>query len=591
MPQDPKTFYQSELLLHQSELKAVKTKLRWLSLWRLLSFLIAGAGVYFTIALPVWPVIVGIAGVVLFLILVSRYTDLKQERDFQICLIKINQDELDELSGKRVERTAGEEFADANHAFSSDIDLFGEGSFFQLINRSSLKEGTALLASVLKSNHIDNVDAKQAAVKELAEQPVWRHNYSATAAFVKTKISRAVIVNWLKTYSGFVPSYFRYAGLVFPVISFLVLGAYIFGLWPLKVLGIVFGIGLGITGLYVKKINKLSIHVSELKQGFSSYAKLIAQIENMTFTSEICRTNQLAVKSSTEAASEILKTFSKHLSALDQRNNILFALIGNGFLLWDTFQAWKIEQWIKTYNNSVESWFQSIEFFDAYNSLGAYAFNRPEYTYPNIQTEAPQIIKVESLGHVLIDPAKRIDNNFSIDSGAFHIITGANMAGKSTFLRTVALTIVSANIGLPVCGKNMLYRPTKLITSMRNTDSLQDDSSYFFSELVRLKLIVETIQDSPHFIILDEILKGTNSKDKEEGSKKLMRKLSLTGSSGIIATHDLGLCEIAQDIPSILNYYFDAEIEHDELFFDYQLKPGICQNMNASFLLHKMQIV
>ena len=165
------------------------------------------------------------------------------------------------------------------------------------------------------------------------------------------------------------------------------------------------------------------------------------------------------------------------------------------------------------------------------------------------------------------------------------------MAGKSTFLRTVSLAIVMANMGLPVCAEKFEYSPIKLITSMRTTDSLADDESYFFSELKRLKFIVEEIKSENYFIILDEILKGTNSTDKAIGSKKFVQKLVASNSTGIIATHDLSLCEIEKELSEIENYYFDAEIINNELFFDYKLKDGVCKNMNASFLLKKMEIV
>ena len=165
------------------------------------------------------------------------------------------------------------------------------------------------------------------------------------------------------------------------------------------------------------------------------------------------------------------------------------------------------------------------------------------------------------------------------------------MAGKSTFLRTVSLHIVMANVGLPVCATTSDYYPIKLITSMRTTDNLTDDSSYFFSELTRLKYIVDAMKSDTYFIILDEILKGTNSKDKAEGSHKFIQKLVATNATGIIATHDLSLCTIEDELKAVKNYYFDAEIVNDELYFDYKFKKGICQNMNASFLLKKMEIV
>ena len=165
------------------------------------------------------------------------------------------------------------------------------------------------------------------------------------------------------------------------------------------------------------------------------------------------------------------------------------------------------------------------------------------------------------------------------------------MAGKSTFLRAVALHNVMANMGLPVCAKESMYQPIKLISSMRTSDSLADESSYFFSELTRLKLIVETLKRERYFVVLDEILKGTNSTDKAKGSKKFLERLLALKASGIIATHDLSLTELDQSQPLVKNYFFDADIKDDELYFDYRLKEGVCQNMNASFLLRKMGIV
>src|SRR5690606_9498431 len=214
----------------------------------------------------------------------------------------------------------------------------------------------------------------------------------------------------------------------------------------------------------------------------------------------------------------------------------------------------------------------------------------PNYVFPEI-TSNKTILDAKNAGHPLLDPATMVSNDFKINSEEFFIITGANMAGKSTFLRTVSLLIIMGNMGLPVCATRLNYSPIKLITSMRTADSLTDDESYFFSELKRLKFIVERIKFDNYFIILDEILKGTNSTDKALGSRKFVEKLVDSNSTGIIATHDLSLCEIAEELPEVKNYYFDAQIIRDDLYFDYKFKEGICRNMNASFLLKKMKIV
>jgi len=201
------------------------------------------------------------------------------------------------------------------------------------------------------------------------------------------------------------------------------------------------------------------------------------------------------------------------------------------------------------------------------------------------------VVDTEEMGHPLLNKKIRVNNDFSIHKKDFHIVTGANMAGKSTFLRTISLGLVMANTGLPVCAKKINYSPIKLITSMRTADSLAEESSYFYAEIVRLRFIVDQMKEEKYFIILDEILKGTNSKDKAIGSRKFVEKLVKSGSTGIIATHDLSLCEIEKIYPQIHNQYFDAKINNEELYFDYKLKEGICTNMNASFLLKKMDII
>ena len=428
-------------------------------------------------------------------------------------------------------------------------------------------------------------------LEELSKKAEWRLNFTSQAALVTQNIGHEIVFNWLKSYQTIIPKLISVLAIVFPIISIGLIALYVFDIINYLPLVIVFFMGLLISSFFIKRINKASVHLSELKSVFSHYGNLIHQIEQNSFTSKGCVEFKDKLITDNKLASDHVKQFSQYLNALDQRHNILFAVLGNGFLLWDCRQVNKVENWIEIHKNSVQDWFKAIVWFDTQNSLANFHFNHPEFVFPEINKDASKIIEAKNLGHFFIDQDKRVANDFSIDKQSFSIITGANMAGKSTFLRTVAFSIISANAGLPICATSFRYSPIKLITSMRNTDSLKDDSSYFFAELSRLKIIVDAVSVEPYFVILDEILKGTNSKDKEEGSIKLMRKISKTKASGLIATHDLGLCEIEKEIPSMHNQYFDAEIVDDELYFDYTLKEGVCQNMNASFLLKKMEIV
>ena len=363
-----------------------------------------------------------------------------------------------------------------------------------------------------------------------------------------------------------------------------------FGIIPFSIILIWFFVGLFVTGRFLKKTNNLYSDTDKVRETFKQYHVLLNEIENEKFSSEILKEKQEIISSETKKASLIFKEFSRILDAFDQRNNILIAVVGNGLFLIDIFNACKVEKWISNYKHTVDKWFSVVAFFDAQNSLANFHFNHTKFVFPEI-TDEKGVVKSTNLGHPLLKVDKRIDNDFAIDKEQFFIVTGANMAGKSTFLRTISLSIVMANCGLPVCAESFKYSPIKLITSMRTTDSLTEDESYFYSELKRLKFIVDEIKTTDYFIILDEILKGTNSKDKAIGSKKFVEKLTKSKSTGIIATHDVSLCELENEFSGIKNYYFDAEIIENELHFDYTLKNGICKNMNASFLLKKMEIV
>jgi len=586
----PTAFYSQQLKKHQSEVKSLFKKLTSLSLVRLLVFLTTCFAIYFSFSIIQIAIPIGLIGTICFIYLLSKYTDVKYQYNLQKALVTINEEELKIASGEFHQRDEGLQFQNPNHEFSLDIDLFGKGSFYQFINRTVIIEGTNTLVKALTANNIKNIKRRQEAIKEISERPEWRQQFMAVASLIKVETSALQIIDWLKKHQSFLPKAMSWLPLVFTLVSIIILGLGIFNLLSFLFLGYWLLIGLGVTGLYLKKINTLSYNTDKVKDTFRQYASLLNQIENEDFTSELLEEKQNHIQLEHKKASTIFSEFSKHLDALDNRNNLISAIFGNGFFLSDIKNTYKIEKWISEHKTTVGYWFEVVSFFDAYNTLGNYAFNHPDYIFPEI-IEDRAVIDAKDLGHPLLDETKRIASDIVINNQQFFIVTGANMAGKSTFLRTISLHIVMANVGLPVCAKSSQYHPVKLITSMRTSDSLTDDSSYFFSELTRLKFIVDAIEDEPYFIILDEILKGTNSTDKAIGSRKFVEKLVSKNATGIIATHDLSLCEIEKELDDVKNYYFDAQIINDELFFDYKLKLGICQNMNASFLLKKMEIV
>jgi ABC-type multidrug transport system fused ATPase/permease subunit len=587
---NPTIFYNERLDSLNKFLFKVNRQLRVSGILRLAVFVLTILGIYLLYDKSDYIILVILFSAILFLFLVSRHTDLNYQKNRLQALISINETELQVLGRKYYHLPDGNEFIDPGHFYSQDIDLFGKGSFYQYCNRTAIAEGSKSLAALLTENNIENVIDKQEAIKELRSLAEWRQEFSAVAGLIKTEISSENLIGWLKTYQPFVPKLMKIFPNIFSVFSLVAIGLYYFNYFPGWGLLFWFFIGLGITGKYLRKVNILSQNTSNLQSSFRQYQKLILLLEDMNFQARVLEKEKNNILENGIRVSKVLKQFSGMLNAFEQRNNMLFGVLANGFLLWDLRYACNIEKWIGIQGKNVGRWLNTIAIFDAYNSLGNFAFNHPEYAFPEI-IKNDLVLEAVNVSHPMLDPAEGVTNNFKICREEFFVITGANMAGKSTFLRTISLQIIMANIGLPVCASSVRYQPIKLITSMRTVDSLTAHESYFFSELKRLKFIIDSIRNDEYFIVLDEILKGTNSTDKAIGSRKFIEKLVGSDSTGLIATHDLSLCEVSKSLNKVENYYFDAEIIEDELHFDYKFKKGICENINASFLLKKMNIV
>ena len=587
---NPFDFYSKEKSELEIEATQLKRKSVNLSIFRFGVFLTTCFLMYLTFGSYPDVFIIAFLGILLFGFLVVKHVSLQRERAIVTSKININKTELKVLQRDFHHLESGEEFVNPTHYYSNDIDLFGVGSFFQFANRTVTLEGKKLLANAFTENSTDGIVEKQNTIKELAAKVKWRQHFSALASLITTKDTSGFITDWAHNYTPVLSKTLYKIQILFSLISLTLIGLVSFGIIPFSIILIWFFVGLFVTGRFLKKTNNLYSDTDKVRETFKQYHVLLNEIENENFSSKTLKEKQGIISSETKKASLIFKEFSRVLDAFDQRNNILIAVVGNGLFLIDIFNACKVEKWISKYKHTVDKWFSVVAFFDAQNSLANFHFNHTAFVFPEI-TDQKGVIKSINLGHPLLKVDKRIDNDFTIDKEQFFIVTGANMAGKSTFLRTISLSIVMANCGLPVCAESFKYSPIKLITSMRTTDSLTEDESYFYSELKRLKFIVDQIKTTDYFIILDEILKGTNSKDKAIGSKKFVEKLTKSKSTGIIATHDVSLCELENEFSDIKNYYFDAEIIDDELHFDYTLKNGICKNMNASFLLKKMEIV
>ena len=440
---NPLSYYKQHLKSYKSEAEKLYKRMTTLSMLRLIVFVVTGFGIY--IMFHNWQIALFIAavGIVVFAYLLSKHTDVKIQRNFNNELVEINEEEIKIASGDFHDRNKGLQFQDPNHFYSLDIDLFGRGSFFQFINRTTINEGTQKLADTLMANNTDDIVLRQDAIKELGAKPEWRQHYSATSSLVSVETPAKNIINWLQNYQSFLPKVMQWLPLIFTLLSVLIFVLTFFELIDMSLIGYWLLIGLGITGRYVKKTNVLSSNTDKVKDTFRQYASLLDHIENENFTSELLQQKQKQIQSDHKKASTIFKELSRALDALDNRNNLIGAIFGNGLFLTDLKNSYRIEQWINQHANKVADWFEVVSFFDAYNTLGGFAFNHPEFIFPDIDINGGVIINAESLGHPLLDKKKRVDSDLTIENEQFFIVTGANMAGKSTFLRTVSLHILS----------------------------------------------------------------------------------------------------------------------------------------------------
>jgi DNA mismatch repair ATPase MutS len=281
------------------------------------------------------------------------------------------------------------------------------------------------------------------------------------------------------------------------------------------------------------------------------------------------------------------------LKRFDLRLNPLVFFPVNILFLWDLQTVFQLESWKNQFGTRVAGWFTALGETEAINSLAILHYNHIDWSFPELDTENKGMLTVKDLGHPLIPASVCVHNDFSSDGpGQITLITGSNMAGKSTFLRSVGVNMVLAMMGSPVCAPMMKLSPQRVVSSMRVTDNLEESTSTFYAELKRLKLIIEYCNRHENvFLLLDEILRGTNSIDRHTGSVALLRQLLKQDASGILATHDLELTQLASEFPGHMhNFHFDVAVKKDELYFDYSLKEGVCQSMNATILMKKIGI-
>jgi len=582
-----------------SQLESVEEKrLFYLSVLRFVTFIGGFVLIYFGFLYkPTAGLLLIPAVTVMFLYLLILYSSHSRKKSFYSSLSIINLNEAGAVSGDLSPFEAGNSYIDTGHDFSNDVDLFGNSSLFQYLNRTVTGYGRDILAGWLSNPYplASELTSRQDAVSELAAKDNWRQEFLAHGMKkVIEKSDVATLLKWMEEGTIIRSSTVKLILIwVLPAITLLSLLLVASGTIHYSIFTFIFLANLLFVSSGLRKINKIHNDVSGKYNYLSSMDELLKAFNNESFDSKILNSIKLNVSGKKVSAAIAVKKLGRLIQAFDSRMNFIVGFMLNGLLLWDYHSIYRLEKWKAEYKELFPTWLEMLGRIDALISLGNYAFNNPHFVYPVI-SDGNRILSALKLGHPLIDEKQRICNDFSLErSGTVCIISGANMAGKSTFQRTVAVNYILGMAGAPVCADKMEFTTLQLFTSMRTTDSLSHNESYFYAELKRLKVLKSRIENGEKILfILDEILKGTNSADKSLGSRLFLQKLVRLGGTGLIATHDISLGELENDYPGvIINKCFEIEIEGETINFDYKLQEGITHKMNAAFLMKQMGII
>ena len=593
----PDEYYQKQIDHYTARLKQIKKRRNLITLAKLLTFGYMIFLIYLLINHSTQPLLLlGIGAILVFIFLTLWDSQIIYRQHLIEELLRINTLESDYLAGNFSALDQGERFNDPAHPYAHDLDLFGEDSLFQHLNRTVTFSGTQKLVSWLLSLSKDPevIHSRQQAAEELCAEPEWCQHFRAAGALHPTQALDAVILKSGPTESPFFSKHSTVRLILWIANTIVIVSWAVTSFTPLPFsISLVLSLlQLSALALYIKKINAYHQRLNLFLKTISNYLPLVRLIHDQSFRSPYLQKIRHSLFTPESNSLQALTQLHRIQNSLDQRGNIVIAFILNGLYLKDFHTLLRLDHWRKKYGPDIETWTDVLSEADALISMANYRFNHPAYCLPVICQD--RLLDTEEIGHPLLKSERNVTNDFSIRSlHQIAIVTGANMAGKSTFLRTIGVNLILAQSGNVVCSRYFAFQPMTLFTSMRTTDSLSKDTSYFHAELLRLQQLVKIAQQEDKvFIILDEMLKGTNSVDKLNGSLAFLKRILSYPISGLVATHDLALGELADDFPEhFFNVCFEIVHSGSQITYDYKLHPGISSNMNASILLKQMGLI
>jgi DNA mismatch repair ATPase MutS len=548
--------------------------------------------------------IVLLVGTTVFVWFLQKHSKLNEAATYHEALAEINHQELIRLRGEW-EKIAddGKEFYEVSHPYTKDLDIFGKQSLFQWLNRTVTPLGRKTLAEwLLKRASYSEIMSRQEAVKELYSNIEYRQNIQAVAKMYTTsKASQTLKPNQLESslkntfqeVTQFFSPVYVLISYILPMLFLLSFVLFVFipkvpFYFPL----FCFLLNLSLIGKVSKSITLFLEKIEHQLNHTEVYHQILKYIHHPKepFQAELLKAFQQQIQE--QKAIEHLRALLQILHNLSYRQNALFALTINTMFLLDFHWIRLLKKWHTQHALHWEKWIKIAAETEVICSLSGAWFANPEQTLPTI-TQNSFVIEGTDIGHPLIPISTRICNEFSLKGNSkSYLLTAPNMAGKSTFLRTLGVNVVLAFAGGSVCAKFFQSSQFDIFTSMRIEDSLADNTSSFYAEIKRIKQLFDFIEDKKEvFYLLDELLRGTNSQDRHEGVKIIIQRLHNTNASGIIATHDLGLVEMQSKFPHFIECYcFDSTITDDTLYFDYKIKKGVSSSFSATTLMKNLGI-
>ena len=593
--------YKEQIAALAQSIGSLRAKSRVFVMAEVLSFAVSiGFVVLFTVLNDAsWTL--GVALCVLFLYFYIRNLDTKNDRKIAdaLALKLVYEKEVAYQTGDYTKFDAGERYLQPTHPFTFDLDVFGQGSLFQRISRTISSGGSDYLAESLSGKWeslpttelLKHIEQRVEAIGELAKNEPFLSQFKAQGA-EKPIDTAAVKEAFGSIHALQIPSYFGnptfrtllYANLVgFYLSIFLSIGNFVPAFLPLWWGIFNFFLATFCTHKYIKLVNEA---ISKLKDQVRGYVNMASLIEKQSFTAaHLCE-----LKANLSGAMASFGQLERILQKIDNRSNEIGIVLFNCFGLLDITIIRHFLRWQRTYEPITDQWIGASSIFDALVSMATFRLNEDKAEEATVVGDNEVSYKARSIYHPFLGE-KAVRNNFDIQNHEYYIITGANMAGKSTFLRTLGVNYILAMNGLPVFAEEMRVSVFRLFTNMRTTDDLTHGISYFNAELLRLKQLIASLDPNvPSLIILDEILKGTNSLDKLNGSRLFLEYISERNVTGVIATHDLELSKLEDENPQRFhNYSFEIELGTD-VTYTYKIGRGVARNQNATFLLKQILV-